>query len=146
MTDSFLFLAIVRVSWVKISILCILLNPIVYARSFQLHFHFNKTQMNTIVPDLKVLYCLKNSRVGSVHSGNIGRVSDQFISRPAFSWGRTEHTVRNIDTTTALFRANLSLYRDLYMVVPASLLKIVTSYYPHHAKLQTSLTFALQRA
>ena len=31
------------------------LNPIVYACSFQLHFHFNKTQMNTIVPDLKVV-------------------------------------------------------------------------------------------
>ena len=28
--------------------------------------------------------------------------------------------------------------RDLYMVVPASLLVIVTSYYPHDAKLQTS--------
>ena len=54
--------------------------------------------MNTIVPDLKVskihqrcnqndmhrahqsqyLYCLKTSRIGSVHSGNIGWVSDQF--------------------------------------------------------------------
>ena len=34
------------------SILCILLNPIVYACSFQLQFHFNKTQM-AIVPDLK---------------------------------------------------------------------------------------------
>ena len=41
--------------------------------------------------------------------------------------------------TTALFRANTS-----YMVVPASLLVIVTSYYPHHAhhaKLQTSPSF-----
>ena len=54
--------------------------------------------INTIVPDLKVskihqrgnqhdmhrayqshyLYCLKTSRIGSVHSGNIGRVSDEF--------------------------------------------------------------------
>ena len=33
----------------------------------------------------------------------------------------------------ALFRANTS-----YVVVTASLLIIVTSYYPHHAKLQTS--------
>ena len=48
MTDSFLFIAIWQVSWVKISIVCILLNPIVYAHSFQLHFHF------TIVPNLKV--------------------------------------------------------------------------------------------
>ena len=54
MTDSFLFIAILQVSLVKISILCVLLNPIVYTCSFQLHFHFNKTQMNTIVPDLNV--------------------------------------------------------------------------------------------
>ena len=46
-----------------------------------------------------------------------------------------QYTVRNVETTTALFRANTS-----YMVVPASLLVIVTSYYPHHAKLQTSST------
>ena len=58
--------------------------------------------------------------------------------------GRTEYTVRKVKTTTALFRANTSPKRDLYMVVPASLLVIVTSYYPHHAKLQTSLISALQ--
>ena len=46
MTDSFLFIAILQVSWIKISILCILLNPIVYACSFQMHFHFNKMQIN----------------------------------------------------------------------------------------------------
>ena len=54
--------------------------------------------MNTIVPDLNVskihqrgnqhdmhrahqshyFYCLKTSRIGSMHSGNIGWVSDQF--------------------------------------------------------------------
>ena len=51
------------------------------------------------------------------------------------SWRRAEYTVRNVETTTALFRANAS-----YMVAPASLLVIVTSYYPHHAKLQTSPT------
>ena len=56
-----------------------------------------------------------------------------------FSWGRTEYTVLNVKTTTPFFRANTSPYRDLYMVVLASLLVIVTSYYPHHAKLQTSL-------
>ena len=33
-----------------------------------------------------------------------------------FSWRRAEYTVRNVETTTALFRANTS-----YMVVPASL-------------------------
>ena len=64
-----------------------------------LHFHFNKMQMNTIVADLKswkytnvvlnqhnmhrahqshYFYCLKTSRIGSVHSGNISWVSDQF--------------------------------------------------------------------
>ena len=41
-----------------------------------------------------------------------------------FSWRRAEYTVRNIETTTALFRANTS-----YMVVPTSLLIIVTSYH-----------------
>ena len=70
----------------------------VNACSFQLHFYFNKAQMNTIMPNLKVLkihqrgnlydmhrahqshyfYCLKTSRIGSMHSGNIGWVSDQF--------------------------------------------------------------------
>ena len=60
-------------------------------------------------------------------------LSLSIISNPAFSWRRAEYTVRNVETTTALFRANTS-----YMVVPASLLVIVTSYYPHHAKLQTS--------
>ena len=100
MTDSFLFIAILQISWVKISILYILLNPIVYACCFKLHFHFNNTgtQMNTIVPDLKVskirqrgnqhdmhrghqshyFYCQKTSRIGSVHSWNIGCISDQF--------------------------------------------------------------------
>ena len=39
------------------------------------------------------------------------------------------------------FRANIPPKRDiLHMVVPASLLVLVTSYYPHHAKLQTSLS------
>ena len=43
-------------------------------------------------------------------------------------------------STTALFRANTSPDRDLHMVVPASLLVLtVTSYHPHHAKLQTSI-------
>ena len=42
------------------------------------------------------------------------------------------YTVRNVE-------ANTSPKRDLYMVVPASLLVIVTSYYPHHAKFQTFL-------
>ena len=45
---------------------------------------------------------------------------------------RAEYTVRNVKTTTTLFRANTS-----YMVVPVSLLVIVISYYPHRAKLQT---------
>ena len=45
----------------------------------------------------------------------------------------SEYTIRNVETTTALFRANTS-----YMVVPASVLVIVTSYYPQHVKLQTS--------
>ena len=42
---------------------------------------------------------------------------------------RAEYTVGNVETTTALFRANTS-----YMVVPASLLVIVTSYiiFKHH--------------
>ena len=42
-------------------------------------------------------------------------LSLSIISSPAFSWGRTEYTVRNVETTTALFRANSSLCRDLYM-------------------------------
>ena len=40
----------------------------------------------------------------------------------AFSWRRAEYTVRNVETTAALFRANTS-----YMVVPASLLVKITS-------------------
>ena len=40
------------------------------------------------------------------------------------SWRRAEYTVWNVETTTACFRAN-----TYYMVVPASLLVIVTSYY-----------------
>ena len=96
--DRQLFIYSYPTSWVKISILCILLNPIGYACSFQLQFHVNKMQMNTIVPELKVskihqlgnqhemhrahqshyFYCLKISRIGSVHSRNIGWVIDQF--------------------------------------------------------------------
>ena len=66
-------------------------KPNFYPCSFQLYFNFNKMQINTIVPYLKVLkkhqrgnyqlhyfYCLKTSRIGSVHSGNISWVSDQF--------------------------------------------------------------------
>ena len=45
----------------------------------------------------------------------------------SFDWRRAEHTVRNVETTTALFRANIS-----YMVVPASLLVIVTSWLCKH--------------
>ena len=52
--------------------------------------------------------------------------------------GHMVYTVQNVETTTALFRANTS-----YMVVPASLLVIITSYYTHHAKLQTSPTFSI---
>ena len=44
-------------------------------------------------------------------------------------WRRAEYTVLNVQTTMALFRANTSS-----MAAPASLLVIVTSYYPHHAK------------
>ena len=43
-------------------------------------------------------------------------LSLSIISSPAFSWRRAEYTVRNVETTTALFRANTS-----YTVVPASL-------------------------
>ena len=49
----------------------------------------------------------------------------QIVFLSTKDWRRAEYTVRNVENTTALFRANTS-----YMVVPASLLVIVTSYYP----------------
>ena len=51
---------------------------------------------------------------------------------------RAEYTVRNVETTTALFRANTSPKRDLYMVVPASLLVIVTSQFEHEGRLYST--------
>ena len=67
-------------------------------------------------------------------------VGSNYLVSITCKYTHSEYTVRNVKTTTALFRANSSLYRDLYMVVPTSLLVIVTYFYPHHAKLQTSLT------